>query len=164
MNPMAYDPSDLPPTHATPKMNGMEATLPAKESVDLDTTSVMFFDGVCNLCNRIGRLPYPQRQKRACCASPLQGLAARADARSRDVRGTPQRRLPRSERHLPTLDGRAQGRGQTRRSSGPPSKWSPYNPPPDSGRGLQLDPQIDTSGSANETPAASQPRRSGPRS
>lgn len=54
----------------------VEATLPAKEAVDLDTTSVLFFDGVCNLCNRTVDFLIRRDKRHVLRFAPLQGLAA----------------------------------------------------------------------------------------
>lgn len=54
----------------------MEAALPAKDAIDLDTTSVLFFDGVCNLCNRTVDFLIRRDKKRVLRYAPLQGEAA----------------------------------------------------------------------------------------
>lgn len=54
----------------------MEATLPAKDAVDLDTTSVLFFDGVCNLCNRTVDFLIRRDKKHVLRFAPLQGSSA----------------------------------------------------------------------------------------
>jgi predicted DCC family thiol-disulfide oxidoreductase YuxK len=51
--------------------------LPAQQAVDLDTTSVIFFDGVCNLCNRTVDFLIRRDKKRILRYAPLQGDAAR---------------------------------------------------------------------------------------
>ena len=54
----------------------VEATLPATKAVDLDTTSVLFFDGVCNLCNRTVDFLIRRDKKRVLRYAPLQGHTA----------------------------------------------------------------------------------------
>jgi predicted DCC family thiol-disulfide oxidoreductase YuxK len=55
----------------------VEATLPAQKSVDLDTASVLFFDGVCNLCNKTVDFLIRRDKKNVLRFSPLQGTTAR---------------------------------------------------------------------------------------
>ncbi|MEA2553113.1 MAG: hypothetical protein QOJ65_1289 [Fimbriimonadaceae bacterium] len=55
----------------------VEAPLPAKNLVDLDTTSVIFFDGVCNLCNGIVDFLIRRDKRRVLRYAPLQGTAAK---------------------------------------------------------------------------------------
>ena len=62
---------------STNQNKNVEAQLPAQQAVDLDTTSVVFFDGVCNLCNRIVDFLIRRDKKRVLRYAPLQGAAAR---------------------------------------------------------------------------------------
>jgi predicted DCC family thiol-disulfide oxidoreductase YuxK len=55
----------------------VEATLPSTKSVDLDTTSVLFFDGVCNLCNKTVDFLIRRDKKNVLRFSPLQGTTAK---------------------------------------------------------------------------------------
>ena len=55
----------------------VEATLPAQKAVDLETTSVLFFDGVCNLCNRTVDFLIRRDKKHVLRYAPLQGSSAR---------------------------------------------------------------------------------------
>lgn len=57
--------------------SGVEATLPASKAVDLDTASVLYFDGVCNLCNRTVDFLIRRDKKRVLRYAPLQGSSAR---------------------------------------------------------------------------------------
>jgi predicted DCC family thiol-disulfide oxidoreductase YuxK len=61
----------------TTQNNGVEATLPTKESIDLDTASVIFFDGVCNLCNWIVDFLIRRDKKHVLRYAPLQSQAAK---------------------------------------------------------------------------------------
>ena len=54
----------------------VEASLPSKAAVDLDATSVLFFDGVCNLCNRTVDFLIRRDKKHALRFAPLQGTSA----------------------------------------------------------------------------------------
>lgn len=47
-----------------------------KESLDLENTSVLFFDGVCNLCNRTVDFLVRRDKKRLLRYAPLQGPSA----------------------------------------------------------------------------------------
>ncbi len=67
----------------------MEATLPAKEAVNLDTTSVLFFDGVCNLCNRTVDFLIRRDKKRALRFAPLQGEAAQLMVKPQMIEALP---------------------------------------------------------------------------
>lgn len=53
------------------------APLPSTTAVDLDATSVLFFDGVCNLCNRTVDFLIRHDKKRVLRYAPLQGTSAR---------------------------------------------------------------------------------------
>src|SRR2546423_56842 len=59
-----------------PKNEAMEASLLSKQALDLDTTSVIFFDGVCNLCNWIVDFLIRRDKKRVLRYAPLQGTSA----------------------------------------------------------------------------------------
>jgi len=52
------------------------SAMPGKPAVDLDTTSVVFFDGVCNLCNRIVDFLIRRDKKHVLRYAPLQGSSA----------------------------------------------------------------------------------------
>lgn len=54
----------------------VEGMLPSKAAVDLDTTSVLFFDGVCNLCNRTVDFLIRRDKKHVLRYAPLQGTSA----------------------------------------------------------------------------------------
>jgi predicted DCC family thiol-disulfide oxidoreductase YuxK len=53
-------------------------SIPAQTPVDLDTTSVVFFDGVCNLCNRIVDFLIRRDKKHVLRYAQLQGTSAAA--------------------------------------------------------------------------------------
>ncbi len=64
-------------TEPTSHNLNVEAMLPATGSVDFDTTSVIFFDGVCNLCNRTVDFLIRRDKKRVLRYAPLQGQSAK---------------------------------------------------------------------------------------
>lgn len=55
----------------------VDAALPSKQVVDLDKASVIFFDGVCNLCNWIVDFLIRRDKKRVLRYAPLQGTSAK---------------------------------------------------------------------------------------
>lgn len=56
----------------------VKASIAEEQAVNLDTTSVVFFDGVCNLCNRIVDFLIRRDKKHVLRYAQLQGTAAAA--------------------------------------------------------------------------------------